>query len=104
MPCCRRPLVAALTAALMLTLSIGFLSVVLLWRHAEAERDAEDELYLTGQVLSEISSLHADPSSRQFLVLNRDNMIAVLERTRNQLLRIKRNVPIIWRHCANWPL
>ena len=92
--CRRRPLVAALTAALMLTLSIGFLSVVLLWRHAEAERRrAEDELYLTGQVLSEISSLHADPSSRQFLVLNRDNMIAVLERTRNQLLRIRAQRP-----------
>jgi eukaryotic-like serine/threonine-protein kinase len=92
--CRRRPAVAALTTILMLVLSIGVLSVVLLRRQAEGERRrAEDEFHLTGQVLTEISTLHADPSSQQFLVLNRDNITAVLERTRNQLLRVRAQRP-----------
>ncbi len=33
--CRRRPVIAALTAALSLTLSIGFFAVVVLWRQAE---------------------------------------------------------------------
>ena len=55
--CRRRPVVAALAAALTLVLSIGFLIVILLWRYAEAERRrAEDELDFAGLMLSEMSS------------------------------------------------
>ncbi len=34
----RRPAIAALAGALLLTLSVGFLAIVLLWRHAQDER------------------------------------------------------------------
>ena len=62
--CRRRPVVAALTAALMLVLSIGFLIVIPLWRRAEAERRrAEDDLHFAGLMLSEITAIgHPGPA------------------------------------------
>ena len=41
--CRRRPAVAALAATLMMTLSAGFLTIVLLWRHAEVERNRAEQ-------------------------------------------------------------
>jgi serine/threonine protein kinase/tetratricopeptide (TPR) repeat protein len=91
--CCRRKVVAALTALLMLTISTGFLAVVLLWGHAEVERRrAEDELAFASLMLSDISV--AEPSSSAQLVVNsRDHIIAVLQRMRNQLLRLRTQRP-----------
>ena len=87
--CRRRPVVAALTAALTLVLSIGFLVVRLLWRHAEAERKrAEDELHFAGLMLSEIASI-GHPGSARDCGLTRDNVIEVLERTRNHILELQ---------------
>jgi eukaryotic-like serine/threonine-protein kinase len=37
--CRRRPAIATLATALLMTFSVGFLAIVLLWRHAEAERN-----------------------------------------------------------------
>jgi len=91
--CCRRPAVAALAAMLLMTLSVGFFAIVLLWRHAEAERlRAEDDLRFAGLMLSEISDF-ANPGSQEFLVLNRDNIIAGLQRTRNHLLHLRTQRP-----------
>ena len=93
--CRRRPVIAALAAALTLVLSISFLVVVLLWRHAEAERKrAEDDLHFAGLMLSEITLESALQGSAGFVVLPRDNMIAVLQRTRKHLLDLKPNVPM----------
>ena len=95
--CCRRPVVAALTALLTLTLSIGFLVVVLLWKHAEWQRRrAEDELLFAGMLLREISAFGPRETSRysaRLLILNPDDIIAVLERTRNHIIKYKYNYP-----------
>jgi serine/threonine protein kinase len=91
--CRRRPVVAALTAALMTTLSIGFLVVFLLWRHAEWERHrAEDELQFAGRLLGEISAF-GSPTSSQFSVLNRDDIIAVFESARKHILNLRTQRP-----------
>ena len=91
--CRRRPVVAALAAALMLVLSIGFLIVILLWRHAEAERRrAADDLHFAGLMLSEITSIgHAGPAG--IVGLTGDNVIEVLERTRNHILELQTQHP-----------
>jgi eukaryotic-like serine/threonine-protein kinase len=53
--CGRRPAVAALAGALALTLSAGFLSVLVLWRRAEAERRrAEADSQTTSEVLGQV--------------------------------------------------
>jgi serine/threonine protein kinase len=91
--CRRRPLVAALAAALALTISISFLVVVRLWRQAETDRRrAEEELRFAGLTLSQMSDF-ALPGSTQFMVLPRDNVIAVLQRTRDHILRLRRQHP-----------
>ena len=91
--CCRRPMVAALAAALVLTLAIGFVGVVLLWGHAESERRrAEDELFFANLMLGEISS-GGMSGSAQFLVLTRDDAIAVLRRTTDRVLRFRAEHP-----------
>jgi len=68
-----------------MTLSIGFLSVVLLWRQAEAERrHAEDELRFAGKILAEIS--FTGESSPEILVVPRDSIIQILLSARNHIL------------------
>lgn len=91
--CRRRPMVAALAATLLLVLSVGFLIVVLLWRHAEAERRlAEDDLHFAGLMLSEITDIgnirHAGTGG-----LTKDNVIEVLQRTRNHILQLRTQRP-----------
>ena len=62
-------MIAALTAALSLTLSIGFFAVVVLWRQAETERRrAEEELRFAGLTLGQMSDF-AVPGSTQFMAL-----------------------------------
>ena len=102
--CCRRrPAVAALTAALSLVLSIGFLVVTLLWRRAEAERKhAEDDLHFAGLMLSEITSI-GHPGSPGIAGLARDNVIEVLEAQEPTFSSSEPNVPMIRRHAINWP-
>ena len=91
--CRRRPLVAALTAVLSLTLSIGFLAVFLLWRHAEAERAcAAADLHLASLMLSEITDL-GSPLSPQFLALGTNHAMAGLQRARDQVLSRQRQHP-----------
>jgi tetratricopeptide (TPR) repeat protein len=91
--CRRRPVVAALTAALTLTLAIAFVVVVLLWRHAEGERRrAENELRFSGEVLSEIAGAGSSGSAEAF-VLTRDNVIAIFQRTRNHILELRTQRP-----------
>ena len=91
--CCRRPVVAALTTFLTLTLVIGFPIVILLWRHAEAERQrAEDELQLSGLVLREIADAGSSGSAES-LILTRDHVIAIFQRTRNHILQLRTQRP-----------
>ena len=81
-------MVAATTALLMLTLSIGFLAVVLLWRHAEAERKrAEDDLSFADSLLSEITTINY-PGTARTPSLRQDDVIGVLQRTRNHILHL----------------
>ena len=91
--CRRRPAVAALAVALSLTLSIGFLAVFLLWRHAEAQRArAADDLHFASLMLSEITDL-GSPRSPQFLALGANHAMAVLQRARDQVLSRQRQHP-----------
>jgi serine/threonine protein kinase/tetratricopeptide (TPR) repeat protein len=91
--CRRRPVIAALTAALMLTLSVGFLSVVLLWRHAEAERSrTEEELRFAGSMLAEITGL-TYPGSGPVRVLNSDHVMAFLRSERDHILQLRAQSP-----------
>ena len=83
----RRPSIAALTAVLLLVVSAGLFAVVFLWRRAEAERDrAQNDLEFAGRLLAEISAF-GSPNSGQLRVVNRDEIVAVLERTRNHIVR-----------------
>jgi eukaryotic-like serine/threonine-protein kinase len=87
--CRRRPVVAALAAALALTLSVGLVTVVLLWRHAEDERKrAEDKLHFADLVLSDVTAI-SGPASARLLVLPADDVAAVLQRTRSRILQIR---------------
>jgi eukaryotic-like serine/threonine-protein kinase len=91
--CRRRPVIAALTAALTLVLSTSFVIVVLLWRHAEAQRRrAEDDLHFAALMVRQISRFSL-PGSAQSLVLTRDNIVAVLQRTRHHILSMRRQRP-----------
>jgi tetratricopeptide (TPR) repeat protein len=90
--CRRRPMIAALAAALALVCAIGFIAVVLLWRDAEAERSrARDELRFAGLTLNEVATLPV--GSRQLMVLPRDSFIAVLQGTRHHLLQLRTGRP-----------
>ena len=91
--CRRRPVVAALATTLSLTLATGFLSIVLLWRHAEAERiRAEADFEVAGLALGEFIDLsrgepfHATTAARA-------RLIPLLQRTREHCLELAQRRP-----------
>ena len=91
--CCRRPVAAALATILTLALAIGFPIVILLWRHAEAERQrAEDELRLSGVLLSEIAAAGSSGTAQDF-ILTRDSVIAIFQKARNHILELRKQRP-----------
>lgn len=82
-------MVAALIVILTLTVAVGFLAVVLLWRHAERDRrHAADELQFADLLLSEICSSGRMDSPR-FLVGAGDDAIAALQRTIGGILQLR---------------
>ena len=81
--CRRRPVVAAMAAALMLTLSVSFVAAILLWRRAEAN------LRMTNEMLTEIIDLTVGGEAGLPKILTLGRSIALLERIRNRLLAIR---------------
>lgn len=75
-------------------LAIGFPIVILLWRHAEAERQcAEDELRLSGVLLSEIAAAGSSGTAQDF-ILTRDSVIAIFQKARNHILELRKHAPM----------
>jgi serine/threonine protein kinase len=85
--CRRRPVIAALATALALTLSFGFLAVVLLWTRAESARQsAVAELNFAEMLLNEFCGL--TPAVLTGLPgWNRDEIITILDKARINILR-----------------
>ena len=90
--CRRRPSVAALAIALTLSLSAGFLSVVVLWRLAEAEHTrAEADFRTATEVLHQFVAFTTEiPVPKVF---DDRSLIPLLEKTRGRLVDIVRKRP-----------
>ena len=87
--CRRRPVVAALAITLILTLSVGFLSIALLWRHAEAERRrAEADFEVTVEALGEFIALSRGKSPFKTTPESRASLVVLLQRTRKLCLEL----------------
>jgi hypothetical protein len=85
--CRRRPAGAALAGALALTFVAGFLSVLLLWRQAEAERRrAETESRTTNEVLSQVVQQTMLGNPLEFI--DPDRFISSLQQARRHLLAV----------------
>jgi tetratricopeptide (TPR) repeat protein len=122
--CFRRPAVAMLMAALLMTLSVGFVAIGLLWRHAEAARAHADQQRIHAERerhLAEEERLHAEADyklARAALAdvfelgrrglgtkdLTREHLIVSLQGARSRLLDLARtrpNDPEIWKLVAS---
>ncbi len=99
----RRPVVAGLAGCLALTLSVGFVAVVMLWRLAEAERkNAMADFQTTCEVLSQAVEWSAtNPLLAEGF--DQTTLLRALEETRNRLLGIvvrRPDLPVIARQLA----
>ena len=91
--CLRRPAVAALAASLVLSLSAGFLGVLLLWRYAEGERNrAEADYVVSRAALANILDL-TEKSIEPNLVHTRESVIGLLNAARTQILELANRRP-----------
>ena len=91
--CLRRPLVAALALSLVLTLSAGFLSTLLLWRFAEAALARAEADYQVGRAaLAEILDL-GEKSIEPTVVVTRERVIASLQAARGRIVELTRRRP-----------
>ena len=85
--CRRRPVVAALAGTLALTLSAAFVSILLLWKHAEAERRRAEADYMISQAaLFEILDLESRAAGST--TLSRDHLISCVQSARRRLLEL----------------
>ncbi len=90
--CRRHPSVAALAIALMMSLSLGFLSVVVLWRRAESERTrAEADFRTATEVLHQFVEFTTEITVPK--VFDARSLIPLFENTRGRLLDIVRKRP-----------
>ena len=84
--CRRRPVVAALAAALVLTLSVGIVAVTLLWRQsASSASRAEENLRRSHEILGDLIDLSFGGKSGLSKVMTLDQRISVLGQIRRQL-------------------
>jgi hypothetical protein len=100
--CRRRPAVAALAGILALTLAASFVSVLLLWWRADAERRrAEADFQTTNEILGQI--VEQDVPRASWPVGDRAGIVASLQQTRRRLLAVAARRPdqrMIARHLA----
>ena len=85
--CRRRPVIAGLTAALVLTISVGFTAITLLWRRAEAN------FRMSKEVLQELADLNIDGSSGFPKTMPLERSIPNLEHVRKHLLVLSTSQP-----------
>ena len=91
--CRRRPVIAALAAALALTVSFGFAVAIVLWRHAEGARArAEANLRLSNEVLAELYSSIGERGGAP-KAMSLDQLVHYLERVKKLLVVSARNQP-----------
>ena len=113
--CLRRPAIAVLAASLALTMGLGFLTVLLLWRHAESERlhtesqrvlaqaerdradaerrQAEADFQTTSEVLGEIVELSTGGHVNVPRVVRPEKGISTLLATRKHLIELAARRP-----------
>ena len=106
--CRRRPTVAVLAAALVFTMSAGFLGMFVLWRHAESQRrhaefqgtraeeartHSEADFRLATEVLGQLVELSAGGHSTLPRVDSPDQMIHLLQTTRWRLVDLATRRP-----------
>lgn len=85
--CRRRPVIAALTAALLLTLSVGLVTLTLFWRRAE------ENFRLTTEMLGEAIDLSVGGEDGLPRIMTPGRMIPLLERHRKRLLALRVSGP-----------
>ncbi len=85
--CRRRPVVAALAAALVLTLSVGLVVITLSWRRAEAN------LRMAKEVLGELVDLSVGGQNGFPKVMTLDRLIPALEKVRTHLQTLSAGQP-----------
>ncbi len=92
--CRRRPVIAALAAALMLTFSVGFAAAILLWRQAEAARaQAETNFRMSNEVLTDLVYLTTGGDNGSLMRATLDRAIPRVEDIRKRLAVLSTSQP-----------
>jgi serine/threonine protein kinase len=78
----RRPVIAALTAALLLTLSVSLADVIVFWRRAEAH------LRTSTEMAGDLVNLAIGANSQISLMMSPERTIPILEQQRRRLLTL----------------
>jgi eukaryotic-like serine/threonine-protein kinase len=92
--CRRRPVVAALAAALTLTIAVSFFVVTLLWRQANAALGrAESNLRVSNELLTDLLDLSVGGENGYPKVMTLDRLIPLLEKDRKRLLALSEDRP-----------
>jgi tetratricopeptide (TPR) repeat protein len=85
--CRRRPVIAALAVALLLTLSAGFVAVIALWRRAEAN------FRMSAEMVGDLVDLVAGGEENLPRIMTFDHLIPILEQQRKRLIVLAANRP-----------
>jgi len=92
--CRRRPVIAALAAALMLTISVGFVALVLLLRQAEAAPVLDEANFRTSnEVLRDLVDLSEGGENKYPKTMTLDRLIPLHEQIRKRLLALAASRP-----------
>ena len=92
--CRRRPVIAALAVALMLTLSVSFVMVIVLWRRSEAMwRRSEASFRMSAEMVDDLVDLVAGGGDGFQKGMTLDGLIQQLERLRKRQLVLAASQP-----------
>jgi hypothetical protein len=92
--CRRRPVIAALAAALTLTVLVGFVAVLLLWRQADAARLlAEANFRTSNERLRDLVDLSEGGQNQFPKTMTLDRLILLREQIRERLLALAMSRP-----------
>ncbi len=92
--CRRRPVIAALAAALTLTVSISFVAVVVFWRQAEAARRlAEANFRTSNEALRDLVDLSAGGEHQNPKTMTLERLIPLRQQIRKRVLALAMSRP-----------